>query len=48
MSQLVNADGTSVIEIKMATDTTLKAKRNYISLPDHVKRYYNHSCTIKK
>ena len=30
MSQLVNADDTSVIEIKTATDTSLKAKRNYI------------------
>ena len=30
MSQLVNADDTSVIEIKTATDTSLKAKRNDI------------------
>ena len=30
VSQLVNADDTSVIEIKTATDTSLKAKRNYI------------------
>ena len=30
VSQLVNADDTSVIEIKTATDTSLQAKRNYI------------------
>ena len=30
VNQLVNADGTSVIDIKTATDTSLKAKRNYI------------------
>ena len=30
VSQLVNADDTSVIEIKTATETSLKAKRNYI------------------
>ena len=30
VSQLVNVDDTSVIEIKTATDTSLKAKRNYI------------------
>ena len=30
VSQLINADDTSVIEIKTATDTSLKAKRNYI------------------
>ena len=30
VSQLVNADDTSVIEIKTATDTSLKAKRNDI------------------
>ena len=45
MRQLVNADDTSVIEIKTAMDTSLKAKRNYI-FPDYVTRN-NHSCTIK-
>ena len=30
VSQLVNADDTSVIEMKKATETSLKAKRNYI------------------
>ena len=44
MSQLVNTDDASVIEIKTATDTSLKAKE-IISLPDHVTRN-NHSCTI--
>ena len=51
MSQLVNADDTSVIEIKTATDTSLKEvislyKEIDISLPDYVTRN-NHSCTIK-
>ena len=45
MSQFVNADDTSVIEIKTAMDTSLKAKE-IISLPDYVTRN-NHSCTKK-
>ena len=45
MSQLVNADDTSVI-IKTATYTILKAKE-IISLPDHVMSNNYNSCTIK-